>query len=149
MTYLYRDATPADDYASNASLTAGAVVITGVETAAADGVYDIPETIGGKKVVAIMERAFCGDVAATVKKVIIPSNVKTINAYAFYECYNMTDLYIKGEAVGCPSVIFPEKAKRNFGITVHASATCHDRNFHTYKTLCTTYFGTDFEEWNG
>lgn len=147
--YLYRDAVPADDYAGSASVTNNAVVITGVKTPAANGIYEIPETIGGKKVVAIMNDAFCADsVKDTVKQVIIPANVKTINGHAFFECYNLTDIYIKGNAVACPSAIIPEKGDRNFEITIHASAGCHDRNFHTYKTLC-TYWETDFEEWNG
>lgn len=150
VVYLYRDATPADDFEVNSSVTNGGVVITGVETAASNGVYEIPETIGGKKVVAIMNAAFCDNsVKDTVKTVIIPKNVKTINAYAFYYCYNLTDIYIKGEAVACPSVILPEKSNRNFVVTVHASKTCHDRNFRTYKTLCELYWDAAFKEWNG
>ena len=149
VTYLYRDAVPADDYTGSPSVTNNAVVITGVKNASDSGKYDIPETINGKKVVAIMNNAFCDDnIKDTVKQVIIPSNVKTINAYAFYQCYNLTDIYIKGEAVACPSVILPQKSNRNFTITIHASATCHDRNFHTYKTLC-TYLEVKFAEWNG
>ena len=148
--YLYRDATPADDFSANSSVTNGGVVITGVDTPSSNGVYEIPETIGGKKVVAVMNAAFCDSaVKDTVKTVIIPQNVKTINAYAFYYCYNLTDIYIKGEAVACPSVILPETAKRNFTITIHASKTCHDRNFRTYKTLCELYWDAAFEEWNG
>lgn len=149
VTYLYRNAVPADDYSGSSTITSNAVVITGVKTASNDGIYDIPETIDGKKVVAIMNSAFCDDeIKNTVKKVIIPANVKTINAQAFYKCYNLTDIYIKGEAVACPSVILPELSNRNFRITIHASLTCHDRNFHTYKTLC-TYWNANFEKWNG
>lgn len=147
--YSYRDAVPADDYVANSTIINNAIVITGVERVSNNGTYEIPETIGGKKVVAIMDRAFCDDkIKNTVKKVIIPANVKTINAYAFYQCSNLTDIYIKGEAVACPSVIIPEEKNRNFRITVHASSTCHDRNFRTYKVLC-TYWNTDFDEWNG
>ena len=149
VVYTYRDAVAADDYSASPSITNNAVVITGVQTPSANGVYEIPETIGGKKVVAIMDRAFCGaSIKDTVKTIIIPASVRTINAYAFYDCYNITDIYIKGESVGCPSIILPEKNKRNFNITIHASKTCSDRNFHTYKTLC-NYWEVTFKEWNG
>ena len=147
--YNYRDAVPADDYMSNQSITKNAVVITSVKGIAPNGIYEIPEEIDNKKVVAIMDYAFCdANISNTVKQIIIPSSVKTINAYAFYNCYNLTDIYIKGEAVACPSIFLPEKENRNYTITIHCSKTCNDRNFRTYKTLC-TYLETVYKEWNG
>ena len=134
---------------SSPSITDNAVVIVGVKEASSNGIYEIPSTIGGKKVVAVMNEAFCSEeLKNTVKQVIIPESVKTINYSAFGKCYNLTDLYIKGEAVGCPSTILPDTDKRNHSITIHASSTCHDRNFHTYKTLC-SYWNATFKEWNG
>ena len=147
--YTYRDATTADDYMSSPSITANAVVITGVETVAADGIYTIPDKIDGKNVVAIASYAFCDDkIKNTVKQIIIPATVRNIHVYAFYKCYNLTDIYIKGESVACPNEFLPEKSKRNYAITIHCSATCNDRNFNTYKTLC-TYLGATYKEWNG
>ena len=147
--YNYRDAVPADDYMANLSITKNAVVITSVKAISPDGTYVIPEEIDNKKVVAIMNNAFCdSNVSNTVKQVVIPASVKTINAYAFYKCYNLTDIYIKGEEVACPSVFIPEKDKRNYTLTIHCSSTCNDRNFRTYKTLC-YYWDTVYKEWNG
>ena len=147
--YNYRDAVPSDDYMSSQSITNNAVVITSVKEIAQNGIYEIPEEINNKKVVAIMDNAFCdSNISNTVKQIIIPASVKTINAYAFYKCYNLTDIYIKGEAVACPSIFLPEKENRNYTITIHCSKTCNDRNFRTYKTLC-TYLETVFKEWNG
>lgn len=146
--YDYRDAVPTDDFNANIDITENCVVITSVKAVDSDGIYEIPETIDNKKVIAIMDYAFCKpDISDTVKQIIIPSSVKTINHCAFYKCYNLTDIYIKGEAVACPSVILPEKDKRNYPLTIHCSATCHDRNLRTYKTLC-TYFDAEYEEWN-
>ncbi len=147
--YNYRDAIPADDYRASPSITNNAVVITSVKTVVSNGIYEIPEEIDNKKVVAIMDNAFCdSSVSNTVKQVIIPASVKTINAYAFYKCYNLTDIYIRGEEVACPSVFIPEKEKRNYTLTIHCSSTCNDRNFRTYKTLC-SYWDTVYKEWNG
>ena len=73
------------------------VVITGVKTAATDGKYVIPETLDGKKVIAIMALAFCdNNISNTVKTVFVPSTVKTIWNNAFATCYNLTDIYFKG-----------------------------------------------------
>ncbi len=150
VTYLYRNAVPADDYAVNSSVTENAVIITGVSGVSKTGEYVVPSTLGGKKVVAIGKNAFCSEqVKNTVRKVVLPETVKTIQEYAFYNCYNLTDLYLKGNAVGNTGVFLPEKSKRNYTITIHCSAQCNDRNFRTYKTLCEFYGWAKFEEWNG
>ncbi len=46
----------------------------------------IPETIGGKKVVAILDGAFEG---TAVTRVVVPSSVKEIEDYAFYKCESL------------------------------------------------------------
>jgi hypothetical protein len=126
-----------------------AVVITGVKTTAADGKYIIPETLDGKKVVAIMALAFCDDnISSTVKTVIVPSSVKTIWNYAFANCYNLTDIYFKGNAIYTESNAFPEKSKRNGTLTIHCSANCSDRNYRYYKNSASNY-DAEYEEWNG
>ncbi|MBQ7302350.1 MAG: leucine-rich repeat protein [Clostridia bacterium] len=156
VTYAYRDAKYGDDFSVSANLE-NAVVITGVKTTAADGKYIIPETLDGKKVVAIMALAFCDDnISSTVKTVIVPSSVKTIRNYAFANCYNLTDIYFCGNSIYTESQAFPEASKRNGAITIHCSADCSDREFRTYKSYITNYLNDTlgdysilYEEWNG
>ena len=148
VTYAYRDAKYGDDFSVNANLE-NAVVITGVKTTAADGKYIIPETIDGKKVVAITALAFCdGSISSTVKTVIVPSSVKTIWNNAFANCYNLTDIYFKGNAIYTESNAFPEKSKRNGTLTIHCSANCSDRNYRYYKNSASNY-DAEYKEWNG
>lgn len=148
VTYIYRDAKYGDDFSVSANLE-NAVVITGVKTTAADGKYIIPETIDGKKVVAIMALAFCDDsISSTVKTVIVPSSVKTIWNNAFAKCYNLTDIYFKGNAIYTESNAFPEKSKRNGTLTIHCSVNCSDRNYRYYKNSA-SYYDAEYKEWNG
>lgn len=148
VTYMYRDAKYGDDFSVSANLE-NAVVITGVKTTVADGKYIIPETLDGKKVVAIMALAFCDDnISSTVKTVIVPSSVKTIWNNAFANCYNLTDIYFKGNAIYTESNAFPETSKRNGTLTIHCSANCSDRNYRYYKNSA-SYYDADYEEWNG
>ncbi len=150
VTYLYRDATREDDYALNSTITENAVVITGVSAVSKTGEYIVPESIGGKKVVAIMNLAFCAEnVRDTVKKVVLPASVKTIHEFAFYHCRNMTDLYLKGNAVGYMGPFLPDRSKQGDPVTIHCSAKCTDRDLRTYKTACEMYGLANFEEWNG
>ena len=148
VTYAYRDAKYGDDFSISANLE-NAVVMTGIKNASADGKYIIPETLDGKKVVAIMALAFCDDnISSTVKTVIVPSSVKTIWNNAFANCYNLTDIYFKGNAIYTESNAFPEKSKRNGTLTIHCSANCSDRNYRYYKNSA-SYYDADYEEWNG
>ena len=148
VTYIYRDAKYGDDFSVGADLE-NAVVITGVKTTAADGKYIIPETIDGKKVVAIMALAFCDDnISSTVKTVIVPSSVKTIWNNAFANCYNLTDIYFCGNSIYTESNAFPEVSKRNGTLTIHCSANCSDRNYRYYKNSA-SYYDAEYEEWNG
>ena len=148
VTYIYRDAKYGDDFSVSANLE-NAVVITEVKNASSDGKYIIPETIDGKKVVAITALAFCdGSISSTVKTVIVPSSVKTIWNNAFANCYNLTDIYFKGNAIYTESNAFPEKSKRNGTLTIHCSANCSDRNYRYYKNSASNY-DAEYEEWNG
>lgn len=148
VAYIYRDAKYGDDFSVSANLE-NAVVITGVKNASADGKYIIPETIDGKKVVAIMALAFCDDsISSTVKTVIVTSSVKTIWNNAFANCYNLTDIYFKGNSIYTESNAFPETSKRNGTLTIHCSANCSDRNYRYYKNSA-SYYDAKYEEWNG
>lgn len=148
VTYSYRDAKYGDDFSVGANLE-NSVVITGVKNASADGKYIIPETIDGKNVVAIMALAFCDNsISNTVKTVIVPSSVKTIWNNAFAKCYNLTDIYFKGNSIYTESNAFPETSKRNGTLTIHCSANCSDRNYRYYKNSA-SYYDAEYKEWNG
>lgn len=148
ITYIYRDAKYGDDFSVGANLE-NSVVITGVKTASANGEYKIPDTIDGKKVIAIMGLAFCDEgISSTVKKVIVPSTVKTIWNNAFANCYNLTDIYFCGNSIYTESNAFPETSKRNGTLTIHCSANCSDRNYRYYKNSA-SYYDAEYKEWNG
>lgn len=148
ITYIYRDAKYGDDFSVGANLE-NSVVITGVKTASANGEYKIPDTIDGKKVIAIMALAFCDDkISSTVKTVIVPSSVKTIWNNAFANCYNLTDIYFKGNSIYTESNAFPETSKRNGTLTIHCSANCSDRNYRYYKNSA-SHYDAEYKEWNG
>lgn len=153
IVYKYRDAILSDEMYNKHSLLENAVTITGVETVSENGVYVIPDTIDGKKVVAIASFAFCDEkIKDSVKTVIVPESVKNIHNYAFSACSNMTDLYLCGEAVaGSHNLWIPPKDKQNQSITIHCSETCHDRNLRKHKNnILYSYEGlAKYEEWNG
>ncbi len=114
-----------------------------------DGVYDIPQSIDGKTVIAIMDNAF-GDpeIKDTVKTVIIPESIKTIWAYGFFYCHNLKSLYIKGEALFIGGSPFAPTYRRNETITIYCSETCHNRN-HTKWKYIAEYNDALYVEWNG
>lgn len=148
VTYLYRDAQYGDDFSVSTNLE-NCVVITGVKTAATDGKYVIPDTLDGKKVIAIMALAFCdNNISNTVKTVFVPSSVKTIWNNAFATCYNLTDIYFKGTSIYTESNAFAPSSKRNGTLTIHCSANCSDRNYRYYKN-CASSYNAKYEEWNG
>lgn len=148
ITYIYRDAKYGDDFSVGANLE-NSVVITGVRTASANGEYRIPDTIDGKKVVAIMGLAFCdAGISSTVKKVIVPSTVKTVWNNAFANCYSLTDIFFCGNSIYTYTNAFAAPSKRNGTLTIHCSANCSDRNYRYYKNSA-SHYDAEYEEWNG
>ena len=141
--YAYRNAEKTDDFYSLSLDTEGSVVITGVKHADSDGVYEIPSTIDGKTVVAVMPLAF-SSVSKTVEQIVIPASVKTVWNYAFEKCVNLTHVYLCGKAIYIESRAF--EGAQTF--TLHCSADCSDRNFRYYKNIAASY-GAVYEEWNG
>lgn len=138
VVYAYRLAQAGDDFSASYQNPGDHIVITGIVWPSLDGIYDIPATIDGKTVVAIMSNAFSGSGATTV---FIPNTVKTVHDYAFNGCA-LTDVYFRGDAIYC----YPNAFPKNF--TLHTSADCHDRNLRYYKSAAANY-GATWEEWNG
>ena len=148
--FTYRDAVPQDDVNANESIVTDGIVITGVKEPRADGLYVIPETIDGKKVMAIGEYAFADEsVRDTVVTVVIPETVKNLHSYCFYKCNNFTDVYILTDALAGSGALFYRNGFENMPITVHSSAECHDRDLRTYKAICEFYGQGTFVEWDG
>lgn len=150
--YAYRAATVNDALcAGRYTLPKDAIVITGITHPSDNGVYDIPETIDGKPVVAIMDNAFGGEnIKDTVKTVIIPACIKEIRGTAFYYCYNMTELYIKGSYIFFPgSGLFAPTARRTGTLTVYATAKCEDKTSLSKVKSLAYYNDAVFVEWNG
>lgn len=139
--YLYRAARTGDDFAAHYTNAGNDIVIIGVGTQAADGVYNIPSTIDGKRVIAIMANAFTGTNARTV---YLPASVRTVWNYAFAGCA-LRHIYLRGSSVYLESKAFPDSA----GIlTIHCAADCDDRAFRYYKNSAENY-GATWKEWNG
>lgn len=148
VTYTYRAAKYGDDYSVSYPID-NCVVITGVSTKSSSGTYTIPETLGGKKVIAIMCGAFSGeDIHDSVKKVIVPATVKTIWDGAFSLCRNMTDIYFCGSSIFTESAAFADDSIRSGTLTIHCSYDCSDRNLRYYRNTAADY-GAEFDEWNG
>ena len=148
VTYLYRDAKYGDDFSVSANLE-NAVVIIGVKTPSSSGEYIVPETIDNKKVIAIMGLAFCDDnIKHTVKKVVVPASVKTIWGNAFANCYNLTDIYFRGQSIYVEGNAFAAKTNRTGTLTIHCSYNCSDRNLRYYRNSASNYNAL-YEEWDG
>lgn len=138
VVYTYRAARAGDDFNAQYQNTGNDIVITGIFQPSADGTYDIPSYIDGKKVIAIVANAFSG---SNAKIVYVPATVKTIWNYAFAGC-GLTDIYFRGNA------IYTEGNAFSSSIIIHCSASCSDRNFRYYKNSATNY-GATWAEWNG
>lgn len=138
VVYTYRVARAGDDFNANYANTGNDIVITGISKPSADGTYDIPSYIDGKKVIAIVANAFSG---SNAKVVYIPDTIKTIWNYAIADC-GLTDIYFRGNA------IYTESKAFSGSITIHCSATCSDRNYRYYKNSAVNY-GATWAEWNG
>lgn len=151
-TFLYRDATASDCYTENnipATPIENVIVITGVASAATDGIYTIPDTIDGKRVGGIMPYAFCDpNISATVKKVVIPAGVKTIWQNAFADCYNLSDIYLCSKTIDIFENSFAAPAKRNDELTIHCASDCKTFGFYFYRNIAQT-FDASYKEWNG
>ena len=147
--YTYRDAQYAiDDYLVTSNVE-NCVVITGVSTPASDGIYRVPSTIDGKKVIAIQRSAFNGEnVKKTVKQVYLPETVRTVWEFAFSGCVNLTDIYFSANSIHIDIQAFASKEKRNVPLTIHCSYNCNNRDFRYYRNIANSYYDAVYEEWN-
>lgn len=150
--YEYRKATKEECFPSwwiPAQQIDNICVITGVTFPSSSGIYEIPSELGGMKVAAIMPSAFCADnISKTVKKVVIPSTVRTIWEGAFSECYNLSDIYLVPEYIELFPKALPALEKRKATLTIHCSEYCKNFNFVTYSGHIDN-FDAVYSPWNG
>ncbi len=160
VVWYYRSAYSSEyDKRYNKVETADAVTITGFKNITSNGVYKIPETIGGKTVVAINMSNPQGysfndsAVKDNVRKVYLPPKLNKIGAGTFSECKNLTDVYIAGEYLYADPSVFPKKAIRTGKLTIHTSDTSWclygSKYFNVY---CSQYGANEYyaawEEWD-
>lgn len=136
--FTYRTAQQIDVYSATYHNTRGDIVITGIHSVSANGVYHIPSYIDGHRVLAITANAFSG---SNVRVVYVPDTMNNICKFAFYGC-SLTDIYISGSSLHLEEYALPQ------GATIHSTATCHDTVYHTFKNYAESW-GYHWEEWNG
>lgn len=141
-TYSYRTAQKYDEFDNRYQNVDGDIVITGINWPIESGIYDIPAYIDGKKVIAISYGAFKG---SNMKTVYIPATLGNIWDYALKYCSQLTDIYFRGEAVYTG---FSKFTAFKEGVTLHCSATCHNRNGRIFKDDA-ALLSITWVEWNG
>ncbi len=144
-TYSYRFPERDEVYATlNYVLPDDVITITGVLTPSADGVYYIPNTIDGKRVIAISSHAFAGE---DVKAIILAENVSSINDYAFSACPNLSDIYFYDNTY-IDTATFAPLEERHVMLNIHCPFNCHNRNFCNYHNIASTWFDANYYEWD-
>ena len=144
--YTYREAQYGDTLSAHYTNDGNDIVITGVETLSSNGEYVIPPYINGKRVIAIMPNAFHGTDA---RKVVVGDTVKVIWEYAFSDCVNLRDVYLRGNKIDVDTTAFPKVDRRTGVLTIHCSAACHNSNMLSYKNAAEYWYDAAYEEWNG
>lgn len=146
-TYCYRLATREDVYLElTMAMPDDVLIITGIATPSADGIYRVPERIDGMRVVAIDRHAFAGE---DVRKVVLPATVMTVNHDAFSACLNLTDIYYGSKAIYTYSNAFAPVESRTGTLTIHCAQDCTNRHFSYYRKIASEWFGAEYREWNG
>ena len=146
-TYSYRLATREDVYIERTiAMPDDVLIITGIVTPSANGIYRVPNEIDGMRVVAIDRGAFRGE---DVHKVVLPANVMTVNIDAFSACPNLTDIYYTSNAIYTYADAFAPLSERTGTLTIHCASDCANRHFQYYRTIASQWFDAEYEEWNG
>jgi hypothetical protein len=157
--YSYRDAVPSDDFKGYTSITDNAAVVTGIIAPDENGVYYVPDMIDGRKVIAVTAEFSANiELATTVKKIVIPSTVRTVWAGSLSNCVNMTDVYLCGtgteHCIEFEIKALPDVTLRNFEITFHYDPECCGRDYFFLKigrapsTHPDYAYQAKYEEWD-
>ena len=119
------------------------IVITGIKSAAPDGVYVIPSHIDGKRVVGVISLAFSGSGA---RAVTLPETVIRVNQNAFAGCDDLESLYIRSDA------LFLSRSAFSAPLTIYCSADCmvdDDLYGECYLKDIVRAYGAQWKEWDG
>lgn len=146
VVYTYRAANAGDDHTGITVNPANDIVITGVQTPAADGVYRIPSYIDGKRVIAIGYIAFN---PLDVKEVVLGETIRNVNQNAFIGCYNISKFYVTGDTLYISRSAFTDATRRNCTLTFYASAQCLDVISGGYLKDAVSKYRAQWEEWDG
>lgn len=125
------------------------IVITGIKQIAQDGVYEIPATIHGKRVVSIRPLAFSG---TNARRVTLGKNVIYVAQNAFSGCYDIEALYIRSKDLFLSRSAFIPASSRNVTLKIYCSAQCRvddDLLGDCYLKDIVQVYGGEFYEWNG
>ncbi len=141
----------------------GGIEITGIANENASGEYSIPDTIDGKPVISIGERAFY---YKKIKSIILPETLKTINAQAFANCHylssikipksvikigtnaflpcnNLSAVYIASTDISADNYAFSNSYNRTVELTIYAPSSTG------LKDKAKMYWSAKYVEWNG
>ena len=124
-------------------------MITGIKQIAQDGVYEIPATIHGKRVVSIRPLAFSG---TNARRVTLGKNVIYVAQNAFSGCYDIEALYIRSKDLFLSRSAFIPASSRNVTLKIYCSAQCRvddDLLGDCYLKDIVGVYGGEFYEWNG
>lgn len=147
--YEYRAARAGDQLTDGTWDPETDIVITGVKKIAADGVYEIPAYIDGKRVVSIRPLAFSDTDARTVT---LGKNIIYVAQNAFSGCYNIGALYIRSEHLYLSRSAFIPASSRNCTLKIYCSARCTVKdalNGECYLKDIVRAYGGEYREWNG
>jgi hypothetical protein len=125
------------------------IVITGIKLTAQDGVYEVPATINGKRVVSIRPLAFSG---TNARRVTLGKNVIYVAQNAFSGCYDIEALYIRSNRLFLSRSAFIPAFSRNVTLKIYCSAQCtvdDDLLGECYLKDIVRVYGGEFYEWNG
>ena len=147
-SYHYRKATDQDSLIlSSLNFPEDAIILTGIRTPASNGVYVIPETVDGYRVIALAPQAFRGSNAKTV---VLPKSVRDVWQEVFADCYALADVYMASGAVHIEPSAFVPVAERRVALTLHCQSDCHDEDYNYYRNESVREaYAAAYREWDG
>ena len=147
--YEYRAAQAGDQLTDGTWDPETDIVITGVKKIAADGVYEIPACIDGKRVVSVRPLAFSDTDA---RKVTLGKNMIYVAQNAFSGCYNIEALYVRSNRLFLSRSAFIPASSRSCTLKIYCAAQCtvkDDLKGECYLKDIVRVYGGEFHEWNG
>ncbi len=146
VAYTYRAANAGDEHTGQTVDPENDIVITGVKTPSADGVYHIPSYIDGKRVIAIGAIAFN---PLDVKEVVLGETIRNVDQNAFIGCYNIAKFYVSSDVLYISRSAFTDATRRNCTLTFYSSAQCLDVISDDCLKDAVFRYRAEWKEWDG